>query len=202
MSQQPFSKSADANKDVILEQLRKQLKPGSRVLEIASGTGQHAVHFARHLPYIKWQPSDHDLGSFGLVARLNNENLANIAEPIALDVLRWPDLGEIFDAVYSANCIHVMPPENLQPYIEGAARSLCAGGAMMLYGPFKYDGAFTTQSNASFNEFLVNTYPGGGIRDFEIVDQLASKAGFFLESDTGMPANNQFIVWRKRDKSL
>jgi cyclopropane fatty-acyl-phospholipid synthase-like methyltransferase len=197
MSEPHFSKSADANKDVILERLQTVLKPDARVLEIASGTGQHALHFARNLDHVEWQPSDRDLNEYRLAETLANANFKNLASPITLDVLHWPNLRPKFDAVYSANCIHVMPLENLKPYVEGAAKSLKQGGCMLLYGPFKYGGEFTTQSNADFSRFLGETYPGGGIRDFETVNQLAKDNGLTFESDTPMPANNQFLVWRK-----
>lgn len=197
MSPPPFSKSADANKDVILEQLQSVLKPHARVLEIASGTGQHALHFAEHLEHVEWQPTDRDLNTYELAYTVQNAGLKNVAQPIVLDVLHWPNLRPKFDAVYSANCIHVMPPENLKPYVEGAAKSLKQDGVLLLYGPFKYDGKYTTESNENFSNFLAETYPGGGIRDFETVDQLAKDNGLTFESDTPMPANNQFLVWRK-----
>ncbi|MEM8750794.1 MAG: DUF938 domain-containing protein [Pseudomonadota bacterium] len=197
MTSPPFSKSADKNKEVIAEQLALVLKPGQRVLEIASGTGQHAVHFSDVLPQITWQPSDVDLDAYGLSDTLSRVTRPNLLAPIVLDVCHWPNLRPKFDAVYSANCIHVMPPANLLPYVEGAARSLRAGGLMMLYGPFKYGGAFTTPSNAQFSNWLAETYPGAGIRDFETVDALARDNGLSFVSDTPMPANNQFLVWRK-----
>ncbi len=193
----PFSRSADANKEVICAQLRANLQPGARVLEIGSGTGQHAVHFAGQMADIIWQPSDRNIDDMGLLATLKTAALPNIEAPFALDVLHWPSLRPKFDAVYSANCIHAMPVENLKPYVEGAAASLKAGGAMMFYGPFKYAGQFTTESNESFNQWLVETFPGGGIRDFETVDTFAQENGLAFVSDTAMPSNNQFLVWRK-----
>jgi len=192
-----FSKSADKNKGVILDQLRRYLAPGAEVLEIASGTGQHAIHFARAMPDVIWQPSDRDLDTFGLQDTLAGENLTNLRAPVELDVTRWPSFDHDYDTVYSANCIHVMPSRNLEPYIAGAAKALKPDGMMMLYGPFKYDGAFTTESNAQFDAFLRGTYEDGGIRDFEEVDRLAVENGLVFLSDTAMPANNQFIVWQK-----
>ncbi|MDD9908734.1 MAG: DUF938 domain-containing protein [Ahrensia sp.] len=197
MSEPHFSKAADKNKDAILERLRGRLAPGAEVLEIASGTGQHALHFASSMPDVIWQPSDCDLDVYGLRHRLEIRASANLHMPIILDVARWPSFDRDYDAVYSANCIHVMPLANLAPYVEGAARSLKSGGMMMLYGPFKYDGAFTTQSNAEFDAFLRGSYDGGGIRDFEAVDELAQTSGLALLEDVDMPANNQFIIWQK-----
>ncbi|MEM9677332.1 MAG: DUF938 domain-containing protein [Pseudomonadota bacterium] len=192
-----FSSAADKNKDVILECLQAVLKTGDRVLEIASGTAQHALHFATQMPEVTWQPSDRDLQEYGLTTAIAAANLGNLLAPIRLDVAAWPRDIEGYSAVYSANCIHVMPTGNLEPYIRGAAASLCPGGLMMFYGPFKYDGAFTTPSNESFDAFLSETYPGGGIRDFEAVDALARENGLSFVSDTAMPANNQFIVWQR-----
>ena len=196
MAEPHFSKSADTNKNVILEQLQRVLTPDARVLEIASGTAQHALHFSSQMPKIQWQPSDRDLVEYQLAETCKDTEFENLLEPIVLDVTHWPNLRPKFDAVYSANCIHVMPEKNLKPYVEGAAKSLKQNGCMLLYGPFKYDGDFTTQSNADFNQWLVERY-GGGIRDFETVDQLAKNNGLTFESDTAMPANNQFLVWRK-----
>lgn len=197
MSEPQFSKSADKNKDVILEQLRKRLSPGAEVLEIASGTGQHAVHFARAMPDIVWQPSDRNLHEYGLHDMLVEAKLDNLRPPITVDVTRWPDIEKQYGVVYSANCIHVMPHNNLGPYVAGAARALKPGGLMMLYGPFKCGGEFTTESNAQFDGFLRSTYEDGGIRDFEETDALAKANGLEFIDDTAMPANNQFIVWQK-----
>lgn len=193
----PFSKSADKNKDHILEQLRLCLNKGDRVLEIASGTGQHALHFGSAMQDVTWQSSDRDLDHFNLRDALQNTPLSNVFEPIVIDIAHWPNLRPKFDAVYSANCLHVIPEELVQNYVEGAARSLKPGGAMLLYGPFKYGGKFTTESNESFDGFLRDTYEGGGIRDFEVLNVMAGNVGFEFESDTPMPANNQFLVWRK-----
>ncbi len=192
-----FSQAAENNKDVILEQLQRVLPKDARVLEVASGTGQHATHFASAMTNLLWQPSDRDLGVMDLSQRLESEAPKNVLPPIVLDIAHWPNLGPKFDAVYSANCIHIAPAELLPAYVEGVARSLKLNGTMLLYGPFRYDGAFTTKSNSDFNDFLESTYPSGGIRDFKTVDALASENGLTFVSDTPMPANNQFLVWRK-----
>ncbi|MEM9733717.1 MAG: DUF938 domain-containing protein [Pseudomonadota bacterium] len=198
MADQPhFSAAADRNKEVILEQLRLHLPKRAHVLEVASGTAQHALHFSENWPELTWQTSDRHVAEYGLADTVASVNRANLPTPLQLDVADWPnDLGG-FDGVYSANCIHVMPHENLAPYVEGAARALKPGGVMLLYGPFKYGGAFTTPSNKEFSRFLGERYPGGGIRDFEEVDRLAQAHGLVLVHDTPMPSNNQFIVWRK-----
>lgn len=193
----PFSQSADRNKSAILRQLQAIIFPGFRVLEIASGTGQHAIHFAQRMPNVLWQASDRDLHEYALEETIAEARLPNLPAPVKLDATDWPQFEEPFDAVYSANCIHVMPAENLEPYIAGAASNLRPKGTMMLYGPFRYGEAYTSESNATFDAFLRETYQDGGIRDFEEVDALARRNGLALVSDTDMPANNQLIVWAR-----
>ncbi len=195
MTQRPFNKSADANKDVILEQLRLVLPVPARVLEIGSGTGQHGSHFTGEIPELEWQTSDRDLETYGLAAAISE--VSNMPEPIVLDVAHWPALRPRFDAVYSANCVHLMDARDLPHYVAGAARSLLPDGVMILYGPFKYRGEFTTDSNERFDTFLKAQHPSAGIRDFEVIDRLAGEEGLRLEKDVAMPSNNQFLVWRK-----
>ena len=133
----------------------------------------------------------------GLVERLEQEAPDNVLPPIIVDITHWPTLRPKYDAVFSANCIHIAPETLLEPYVAGAAKSLKPGGLLLLYGPFKYGGEFTTPSNAQFNEWLGANYPGGGIRDFDVVNGLAEQNGLKFVSDTPMPANNQFLVWCK-----
>lgn len=191
------SKSADNNKSHILAELRKVLPNKGRVLEIASGTGQHAVYFSENLPGIEWHPSDMDLQTMGLEDRVRSEASNSLQVPILLNVDKWPDLKNQFDAVFSANCVHIISESQVENYVLGVSESLKPGGLMLLYGPFKYDDEFTTPSNESFDGFLKKTYPGSGIRDFAWVNQLADRHGLHFILDTPMPANNQFMVWRK-----
>ncbi|EFL90230.1 DUF938 domain-containing protein [Ahrensia sp. R2A130] len=195
--QPKFSQSADRNRKDIAAKLRARVQDGATVLEIASGTGQHMLHFSEAMPDIIWQPSDRSLEEFELRETVLAASRANLLAPLQIDVSRFPDFQEAYDAVYSANCIHVMSSANLEPYIAGAAKALKPGGMMMLYGPFKYDGEFTTPSNEQFDAFLRGTYDDGGIRDFARVDELAEANGLSFHSDSEMPANNQFIIWRK-----
>ena len=197
MSNGYFSKAADNNKDYILNELQKLLSKGDKVLEIASGTGQHADHFSASLTGVEWQSSDYDLGAYGLADTIAALSRPNLPAPLQLNINQWPDLDEQFDAVYSANCLHIVDQCTVRNYIPGAARSLKPNGILILYGPFKYDGAFTTESNAQFDVFLRASYPGGGIPDFEEIDLLAMNGGLTFESDIPMPANNQLLVWRK-----
>ena len=193
----PFSKAADKNKDVILDQLRNCLEDGARVLEIASGTGQHALHFSEQWPELYWQVSDADLDAYGLRKALEPVDRPNLPKPVNLNIQHWPNLRPKFDAVFSANCVHIAGMEVVQHYFEGAAKSLQSKGVVLLYGPFKFGGQFTTQSNADFDAFLKDQNPQSGIRDFEALDELASAAGFNFESRTDLPSNNHFLNWRK-----
>ena len=195
--QPPFSRSADANKDHILKQLRSCLKPDDCVLEVGSGTGQHALHFTQSMPEITWQSSDVDLTNYQLTKVLAGAARSNLLAPLVLDIDHWPDLDGAYDAVYSANCVHIIGHDQVAPYVEGASSSLKTGGLMLLYGPYKYGGEFTTESNASFDVYLRNNYGAGGIKDFETIDELANDHGLVLEKDVAMPANNQFLIWRK-----
>ncbi|MEM1317461.1 MAG: DUF938 domain-containing protein [Pseudomonadota bacterium] len=192
-----FSQAAERNRHDIAPKLRARIQDGANVLEIASGTGQHILHFSEVMPNIIWQPSDRSLEEFALRDKVVAAKRDNLLAPLQIDVMKFPDFEETYDAVYSANCIHVMPSANLEPFVVGAAKALKPGGMMMLYGPFKYDGRFTTESNEQFDAFLRGTYEDGGIRDFERVDELAEANGMSFHSDTDMPANNQFIIWRK-----
>ncbi|NKB52054.1 MAG: DUF938 domain-containing protein [Rhizobiaceae bacterium] len=160
----PFSRSADANKDHILNQLKACLNSGDRVLEIASGTGQHAAHFSINLPDMLWQSSDVDLSGYGLLQVIAANQRANLPAPLTLNIADWPNLTNKFDAVYSANCIHIIGSELLEPYVAGAAQTLKPGGLMLLYGPYKYGGNFTTQSNADFDQYLRTSNQGAASR--------------------------------------
>lgn len=192
-----ISQSAENNKDVILQQLKNCLPDDAQVLEIASGTGQHAIHFSRNIAGISWQPTDVSLSDMDLQSRLAAEGNESVREPKVLDVDNWPEWAIANDAVFSANCVHIISESQVENYVAGAASALKNGGLMLLYGPFKYDGQFTTDSNEAFDGFLRKTYPGGCIKDFEWLDVLADKAGMTFVSDTPMPSNNQFLIWRK-----
>jgi len=194
----PFSEACERNKGPILEHLAPALARASSVLEIGSGTGQHAVHFARHLPAVAWQPSDRAEWLPGLAARIAAEGPANLAAPLELDVAweRWP-VGPA-DAVYSANTLHIMSWPEVEALFRGAGRTLTPGGVLAIYGPFRYGGRFTTDSNAQFDAGLRGRDPASGIRDFESVNALAHAEGLALEADHAMPANNQLLLWRKR----
>jgi len=194
----PFSEACERNKDPILTVLRETLSGASRVLEIGSGTGQHAVHFARHLPWLTWQPTDRPGTLDALAARIRQEGPPNLRAPLPLDVLAddpWP-LPDA-DAVFSANTLHIMSWQAVEAAFRGIGRVLQGGGVLAVYGPFRYGGGFTTASNAEFDTFLRARDPASGLRDAGDVDVLARAAGLVLEADHAMPANNQLRVWRR-----
>jgi len=191
-----FSDACERNKGPILEVLRTAFADRRRVVEIGSGTGQHAVHFARHLPHLQWQATDRADYLPDLAARIAAEGPPNLASPVELDVLQepWPDLRA--DAVFTANTLHIMSWPAVEAFLAGLPRLLETGGVLAIYGPFKYGGQFTTDSNAAFDAMLRERDPQSGLRDFEAVNALAEAAGLKLVTDHAMPANNQLLIWR------
>ena len=193
----PFSQASENNKQPILAVLQRYLTEASRVLEIAGGTGQHAVHFAQAFPQLVWQSSDIPEALSTLMPRITRSGLDNLPEPIALNVDGdWP-VAARFDAIFSANSLHIMAAESVENFFPGAATSLNSGGYLLVYGPFKYGGDFTTESNARFEQWLKARDPASGIRDFEWVNSLAGEVGLEFVEDSAMPANNQLLVWQK-----
>lgn len=193
----PYSEACERNKGPILEILHGALSGASRVLEIGSGTGQHAVHFARALPQLEWQPTELPAQLPALAARLALEAPPNLHAPVELDVVddSWPFTD--VDTVFSANTLHIMSWPAVEAAFRGAGRLLAGGGLLAVYGPFRYGGHFTTGSNADFDRHLRDMDPASGIRDFEAVDALARAQGLVLVADHAMPANNQLLLWRR-----
>ncbi len=192
----PFAESCEQNKDPILEVLSEQFAAVRDVLEISSGTGQHAVHFARHLPHLQWQTSDVADQLDGIRQWIAESGLDNIGEPIELDVDGvWPALE--VDAVFSANSAHILSWEQVQRMFAGIGRVLRPQGLFCLYGPFNYAGHYTSKSNEKFDKWLKERDPQSGIRDFEKLVALGSEHGLRLVQDYEMPANNRTLVWQK-----
>jgi len=197
MSVKPYSEACERNRAPILEVLRDVLADCGSVLEIGSGTGQHAVYFGAHLPHIAWQTSELIANHAGLSAWLAEARLPNVAPPLALDVngADWPQRQ--YDAVFTSNTLHIVAWDAVERMFAGIARMLPERGILAVYGPFKYSGAHTAASNAQFDTWLRGRDPGSGIRAFENVDALARSYGFALASDVAMPANNRMLVWRR-----
>lgn len=192
-----FSQACENNKDPILEVLREWLEGTGSVLEIGSGTGQHARYFAEQLPNIVWQASDLPAYHGSIEAWREGHSGNNLPPPLEIDVTRDNWNVDIPEAVFTANTLHIMPWEAVGALFEYLGRHAPAGSLLLVYGPFNYQGSYTSDSNARFDEWLAATHPGGGIRDFEAVDLLAGAAGYELAADHPMPANNRMLVWRQ-----
>ena len=193
----PYSVACERNRDAILPILRDVLAASRHVLEIGSGTGQHAVYFAQNLPRLTWQTSDLPQNHDGILHWIKDSGLANVLPPIALDANdeRWPAPG--VDAVFTANTFHIMSWCSVQNLFVKVGRLLPEHAPFCIYGPFNYRGEFTSPSNASFDAMLRAHDPASGIRDFEQVCELAKKNDMDLASDHAMPANNRLLVFRR-----
>lgn len=191
--------SAERNREPILAVLERVLPATGTVLEVASGTGQHAIHFAAALPHLVWQPSDlDDEARASIAAWTAHSGLANVRPPLALDV-RDASWGiEAAAAIVCINMIHISPWASAQALIGGAGRLLGPGGVLFLYGPYRRSGAHTAPTNAAFDEQLRRRNPAWGVRDMEDVVALADAAGFDADEPVEMPANNFSLVFRKR----
>ena len=199
-SEKPFAPAVERNQAPILQHLRRLLKAPVDVLEIGSGTGQHAVYFAQHMPHIQWQTSDLDENHAGINAWLSEAALPNVRPPMSLDVSipeAWPE-GP-YDVVFSANAIHIMSWSSAQAMLASVGPVLRLEGLLILYGPFNYNGQFTSDSNAQFDQSLKSRNPQSGIRHFEQVENCLNQAGLYLAEDNPMPANNRLLVFAKSD---
>jgi cyclopropane fatty-acyl-phospholipid synthase-like methyltransferase len=197
MINKPYAESCDQNRDPILGVIRPLLADASRVLEIGSGTGQHAVYFAARLPHLVWQCSDCAECLPGIGRWLAEAGLSNTPAPLALDVTStWPALS--MDAVFSANTTHIMHWPAVEAMFAGIGHQLVSHGRFFLYGPFSFNGAYSSESNARFDGWLQARDPHSGIRDFEALDTLARAAGLIFMENFAMPANNQILFWEKR----
>jgi len=197
-----FSEACERNRGPILAELRDAFRACREVLEIGSGTGQHAVHFTAALPWLQWQPSEQAPRLPGLRARVALEGTANVRAPIELDLAGgdWPpgpapDLR--WDAAFSANTLHIVATSLVERFFVGLGATLAPRARLAVYGPFRYRGRFTTDSNERFDANLKLRDPASGIRDSEWVQALAAAQGFILLADRPMPANNQLLVWQR-----
>jgi SAM-dependent methyltransferase len=193
----PFAESCEQNKGPILAVLREVFADRSRVLEIASGTGQHAVHFGRAMPHLLWQTSELAHNHGGIRAWLDEAALSNVLAPVEIDVdhERWP-VDEV-DAVFNANTVHIVSWRQVERMFAGIGRVLVSGGVLCLYGPFNYGGCYSAASNARFDAWLKARDPDSGVRDFEALNGLAEAQGMILAADLPMPADNRTLVWKK-----
>ncbi len=197
MSHKPFAASTERNSLPILEVIRREFQHASSVLEIGSGTGQHAVCFGNALHHLDWQTSDLIENHGGINAWLDEARLPNVHKPIELDVLTAEALPQDYDAVFSANTAHIMSYEAVVKMFSLVGEALRENGIFGLYGPFRQRGEFSTQSNADFDRSLRERNREMGIRDLEALDKLGESGGLVRERLYAMPANNCLAVWRK-----
>ena len=196
MQVKPFSQACENNKQPILQVLSRYLQDGNTVLEIGSGTGQHAVYFSQHLPGLSWQPTDLEMNLAGINQWCDEAAQSNLLKPLVLDIDgNWPQ--QRYDAVFSANTAHIVSWQQVQTLFSQIEDVLAEDGFFILYGPFNYDGAYTSESNAKFDQWLKVRDVHSGIRDFEAVNDLANAAGLKLVEDCAMPANNRTLVWQR-----
>ncbi len=195
----PYAESCDQNCEPILAVIRTLFDGREMVLEIGSGTGQHAVYFAAKMPQLVWQTSDLPEYHDGISEWLDEAALPNARPPLTLDVTQnyWPEISA--DAVFSANAVHIMPWSAVKKMIEGVGQLLPENGLFVLYGPFNYRGSYTSDSNAQFDSWLKQRDPNSGIRDFEALDALAVQSGMVLLRDYEMPQNNRILCWQKTE---
>jgi hypothetical protein len=191
------------NRDSILAVLKRVLPLGGHLLEVASGSGEHAVFFTTHLPNWRWQPSDLDpVALASIEAHRQEAGLERLLPAIKLDTTRdadWYASPTAFNAVLCCNMIHISPLASCLGLIRGAAEALVGGGLLLLYGPFRFDGVFTAPSNETFDASLRQQNPAWGVRDLSEVTQLANTNGFDRTEVVTMPANNHIVVFTKND---
>lgn len=193
----PISEACERNKDPILAVLSDALSQSKSVLEIGSGTGQHAVYFAKNLDHLNWQPSDFGRYLPNLCLMIGSYDIDNLASPIEIDVQSPPESLGSFDAVFSANTLHIMSARAVEHFFCFVGQVIETTGVLVVYGPFNYEGEYSSESNERFDLHLQTQNVGSAIRDFEWICELASAQGFDLLKDINMPANNQCLIWIK-----
>jgi len=192
-----FSESCEQNKEPILEILREVFKDSKTVLEIGSGSGQHAAYFAKHLKHLNWQPSDLAVNLSSIHAWAAEDALNNLNPAVELDVLDQSWKVSPVDAIFSANSLHIMSWEMVKQFFRGVGEVLKPQGKLLVYGPFSYQGVHTSPSNARFDQYLKQQNPLSGVRDFIDLDDLAKSQGLSVIEDYAMPANNRCLLWEK-----
>ena len=205
MASPDFSPSAERNKQPILDVLRTYLPEQGSALEIASGTGQHVVWFAQHLPQWTWQPTDMHRGAlYNIEVRANEADLENVQVAVELDVLTqpWPLQEERFDLVLCINMLHIAPWASCAALMQSSASLLQPGGLLVTYGPYFEDGVPPTPSNVAFDQSLRAHDPSWGIRRREDVEREANAAGLQMLARHEMPANNLMLVFRRPTDNL
>lgn len=195
--QKPYSESCEQNKVPILGVIAPLFSTLFNVLEIGSGSGQHAVYFAGKMPHLRWFTSDCQPYLEGINLWIAAAALNNLEPPFELDVSssRWPELE--VDAIFTANTVHIMHPQDVVNLVAGAGRTLKNNGSLIIYGPFNYNGNYTSASNESFDQWLKGRDRLSGIKHFEQVESLAKEHGMQLVTDYEMPVNNRILHFKK-----
>jgi len=201
MADRPFAEYAARNAAPILEILQREFRNSSRVLEIGSGTGQHAVTFAAALDHLQWQTSDLDENHTGIRAWIDNAKLDNVAAPLSMDVREASVSENAYDAAFSSNTAHIMGIDAVEKMFSLIGKALRDGGVFCLYGPFRRDGAFNTQSNADFDANLRERDSVMGIRHIETLDDFAAAVGLKRIRFYAVPSNNNVAVWIRGGES-
>jgi cyclopropane fatty-acyl-phospholipid synthase-like methyltransferase len=192
-----FSEACEQNKQPILEILQVVFKDKKSVLEIGSGSGQHAVYFAKHLQHLRWQPSDLAENLPSINAWIDEKLQNNINSPIELDVSHLPWNVSPVDAVFTANTFHIMSWDMVKDFFKGVGKALHPHGKLLVYGPFAYQGTHISTSNGRFDQYLRQQDPLRGVRDFMDVDGLAKEQELVFCEDYAMPVNNRCLLWQK-----
>ena len=201
MAERPYAEYAARNAAPILEILEREFSSASRVLEIGSGTGQHAVAFAAAMDHLHWQTSDLDENHAGIRAWVDDSGIDNIAPPLSMDVRDAEVENGIYDAVFSSNTAHIMGIDAVEKMFSLVGAALRPGGVFCLYGPFRQGGEFNTMSNADFDANLRQRDVVMGIRDIEKLDEFALAVGLQRVRFYAVPSNNNVAVWVLGDKS-
>ena len=193
----PFSQACEKNKEPILKVLKEYISDQESLLEIAGGTGQHGEFFAKSFPNIVWQTSDLPDAVTDLNLRISEANLQNLPRALTLNVNDPNWNVKKYELLFTANSLHIMSEESVENFFSRIPDALQQSALVFIYGPFKYDGKFTTESNAEFDEWLKEKDRRSGIRDFEVISELAISAGFSFVADVQMPSNNQLLVFSR-----
>ena len=194
MKVKEFSQACENNKTPILNVLRKYFLDVSKVLEIGSGSGQHAMYFADQLNWLTWQPTETRERLWVLQSNCRLSSRNNLCSPLVLNIFEpWRKME--LDAVFSANTLHIAPATGIEAIFSGIAPNISSGFRVAIYGPFKYEGKYTSESNATFDKWLRSQNLDSGIRDFELVNEEARNVGLSLIEDCAMPANNKLLVF-------
>lgn len=196
-SNKPFSQACENNKDPILNTIAKVFTRKVTVWEIGSGTGQHACYFAKNLPHLNWQPTDRNENLEGIRLWVEDSGVSNLFSPIELDVRDDPWPSTDIDALYSANTLHIMSWDEIKVFFERLGEVLKTQADVCIYGAFNYNGNYTSDSNARFDQWLKNRDSLSGVRDQEAVVKLAQQAGIELQDDVEMPSNNRLLIFKR-----